>query len=254
MARTRTLTQLLADVCERADVTDGGTTGRHTTAFITRHINQAIQQFQRLVTDNGNPTYLKQVAAVTSTSSTVDASNWAPRDYLALPTDFYHLEGIDITNGGMTLTMVDYMTLERNMYKFAPAWLGTDGTGMPVYYKLGGHNAAGSAIVKIIPSADAVYNCVIWYLPIPTDLAAGGDTFDGIAGYEEWVVNRAAMDLLLRDGANQPTYQAIAAENARLESNMVFEFANSAGPGRRLDARALRASIRELARGYWRVP
>lgn len=252
MARTISLSTLRSRVISRADIVDGGTDGRHPTAELNASINQAIQQFRRLVTDCGNTIYVKPVAASTATSATPDAAGWAPRDYLALPNDFYHLEGIDIVSGGTTVPMIDYMQSERNMFKIAPAWLGNQGVGMPVFYKLGGANAAGAALVKVIPSADSVYACTIWYLSIPADLVADGDLFDGIAGYEEWVVNRAAMDVMLRDQASQPLYNALAAENGRLEAKMCNEFASATGAGRRVDTRAMREYIALLSRGYWR--
>lgn len=254
MSRTRTLAQLRADVCDRADITDGGTTGRHTTANLNRRINQAIQQYRRLITDCGVDTYIVPYATTTNTSATADANGWAPRDYLALPNDFYHLQGIDIQTGGTTVPMLDFMQLERNLFKIAPAWLASGGAGMPIFYKLGGFNAAGSRLVKIIPSADNSYNAVVWYLPVPADLVADGDTFDGLAGYEEWIVNRAAMDSLLRDGGQTvPVYAALAAENAKLEAEMVFTFATQAGAGRRVDSKALRNRMVQLSRGDWRI-
>lgn len=253
MSRTITLGQLRAAVCARGDITDGGTTGRHTTAQLNGYINDAIQEFRRLVTDCGVTWYIKQVAVSTSTSATPDAANWAPRDYLAMPADFYHLEGIDITTGGTTAPMLDFVQYERDVFKLAPAWLSNGGMGMPILYKLGGYNAANALVAKIIPSADGVYSCVIWYLPIATDLVIDADTFDDIAGYDKWIITRAAMDTMTRDGASQPTYQALAAENARLEQAMRFQFASAAGPGHRTDTRALKARLVQLSRGDWRI-
>lgn len=252
MARTRTLAQLRADVCDAADIVDGGTTGRHTTANLNRRINQAIQQFQRLVTECGQPTYLKRTDVSTATSATQDASGWAPRDYLTLPSDFYHLVGIDITQGSTTISMQDFMTAERNQFRDVPTWLSTNGIGMPVYYQTAGKNAAGSRIVRVIPAADAVYTCTIFYLPYATDLATDSDTFDGIAGYEDWVIYQAAMDSLRRDGTS-PTYAALQAERDRLQVQMAAQFARSAGPGRRIDTKLARQRLGRWARGDWRV-
>lgn len=252
MARTRTLAQLRADVCDRADIADGGAGGRHPSATLNRRINQAIQQFTRLVTDGGVDTYIKSTPVSTSVSSTPDAANWAPRDYLALPSDFYHLAGIDITYGTSTIAMQDFMSAERNMFREQPFWLSGSGIGMPVLYRLGGSNAAGARIVKVIPSADAVYTCAIWYLPVFQDLVSDSDTFDGIAGYEEWVVNRAAMDSLVHDNTNQ-VYVALINEQRELEAQMTYQFAAQAGPGRRMDTRARRNMLTRYSRGDWRA-
>ena len=115
----------------------------------------------------------------------------------------------------------------------------------------GGTNQAGSRVAKIIPSADAVYACVIWYLPTPADLVSGSDTFDGIAGFEEWVVNRAAMDCLTRDRAR---YAELDGDNEQLRRNMVFEFAAAQGPGRRQDTETLRKRFATYVSGDWWAP
>ena len=236
-------------MADRADIVDGGTTGRHTTANINRRINQAVQAFRRMVTEAGADTYITQAPFTCSTSSTVDAANWAPRDYIALPSDFYHLKGIDISLNGTTVPMLDFDMLERNIFRQIPSWLSNSGVGMPVMYKLGGYNAAGSAVVKIIPSADTAYQGVIWYLPIAPELVNDSDTFDGIAGLEEWVVNRACMDTMLRDQASQPLYAALAAENAKLEADYTFQIASSGPPAHRVDSQALRNYLAQVTRG-----
>lgn len=249
MARTRTLAQLRADVCYRGDFVDGGSGGRHSSANLNRLINQAIQEFRRQVTEAGCDVYIAQSATTCGTSATPDASNWAPRDYLALPSDFYHLKGVDISLNGTTVAMMDFAQIERNIFKQIPSWLSNSGVGMPVMYKLGGFNAAGARVVKVIPSADSAYPCVIWYLPVPPDLAQDSDTFDGIAGYEDWIVNRAAAYALARDQASQPMYQALMLENAKLEQKMALEFATSNGVLHRVDTKALRNYLEQVSRG-----
>jgi hypothetical protein len=254
MARTRTLAQLRADVCNRADISDGGSdvTKRHPSSEITRYINQAIQSYMQLVTDAGCQLYIKQAVVSTSTSSTVDTANWAPRDYLAMPTDLYHLKGIDITSGGATVAMQPFELADRNDFR-AQFIFANGGIGMPILYQLGGVNQAGLRVAKVIPSSDAVYSCVVWYLPVAADLVADGDTFDGIAGYEEWVVNRAALDCLMRD-ASLPIYGVISRENAALEARMRFDMARAGGPQHRSDTRGQRRLLSRYPRGFWRGP
>jgi hypothetical protein len=241
-------------VCNRADIVDGGTdvTQRHPSSEINRYINQAIQAYVRLVSDCGCMLYIRQKTAATSTSATVDSENWAPRDYLAMPDDMFHLKGIDISSGGATVAMQPFELADRNDFR-AQFIFANGGIGMPVYYQLGGGNNAGSRVAKIIPSADAVYQCVIWYIPILADLADDTDTFDGIAGYEEWVVNRAALDCLARDVA-LPIYSVIKNDNAEIEARMRFDFACTGGPQFRSDTRGRRRMLSRYPRGFWRGP
>lgn len=249
MARTRSLAQLRGDVADRADITVS-TAGRHTTVNMNRRINEAIQRYVRMVSKASGTFYVKQSVVSTSASATVDAANWAPRDYLALPSDFYELLGIDLTFNGTTYSLDQFGFDERNQFREYPAWMQTNGVGIPVMYELSGSNAAGTRIVKVIPSSDGVYSCVIWYLPVVADLTADADTFDFIAGYDEWVVNRAVMDSLLRDGTS-PAYAAAQAENAQLEAAMNWEFATQSGAKRRIDTLARRATSARFSRGLW---
>lgn len=251
MARSRALADLRDDVCLAADVKDGGATGRHTTTAINRRINQAIQYFTRLVTEAGSDWYIAQVSGTTGTSATADSAGWAPRDYIPMPDDFYHLKGIDISNGSTTVSMRDFMELERNRSRDAPWWLNISnpGVGVPRYYKLGGLNQNSKRVAKVIPSSDGSYAYTVWYLPVPPDLVNDTDEFDFIAGYEDWVVNRAALDLLKRDGATQPTYATLAAENDKIEQEMRFNFACAQGAGRRVDSLLLGPEMRIMPPG-----
>lgn len=259
MSRTRTLAQLRADVADRADIVDGGSGGRHPSATLNRRINQAIQQFRRVVTDCGAEMFLARSPTVTDPTTTVNSSGWAPCDYLTLPTDFYHLVGVDITVNGRTVTLVDFMRAERNLFKddFGIGWSSTNSQkGTPEYYRISGYlrQVIGydtTQIIQLIPACDIAYAATIWYLPIPKDLAADGDTFDGIAGYEEWVVNRAAMDSMMHDGiANSAAYAALQVENEKMQTRMAAEFGQNESVGRRIDTMAQRMRVRWINR--WR--
>lgn len=258
MARTRTLIQLRADVCDRADIIEGD---RHPTAQLNRRINQAIQQFRRTVTECGCDYYLARIAMVTSASTTPNASGWAPCDYLPLPADFYHLVGIDMipNNGGNLITMQNFMRVQRNEFQeYSSETSGIHRTpGIPLLYRISGYlrnviTYDDTQIVQLIPRADAVYNCTIWYLPIAKDLTVDADPFDGVAGYEEWVVNLAALDSLKHDGlTNQALYGQIQNENEALKASMAQQFgATEGGAERRVDTYAMRRSLGRINR--WR--
>lgn len=246
MSRTRTLIQLRGDVCDRADVVEGS---RHTTAALNRRINQSIQRYQRLLADLGCPRALKYSPYTMSTSTTVGADNIAPNSYILLPSDYYHLVGIDVTFGSTTLALLPSEEFERNQFRDSPSWLAFSGLGMPVYYREGLALAAGAA-VRVFPSADQAYQMTVIYVPKATELVADGDTFDGIAGYEEWIVNRAALDCLAHDRQqDQPSYAGIMAENDQLQREMALQWASSA---RRVNTQAMRDRLSRYTRGDYR--
>lgn len=251
MARTRTLAQLRGDVCNRADVTDGGTTGRHLTTRLTRYVNQAIQKYQATVIETGGQDwFMKRTGLSTmSTSTTRDAAGWAPNMYVALPTDFLEIIGIDLVINGRSTPLQQFERAERTMFQPDP-WLVGNNVGQPVYFRIGGTNNAGSKLAQIIPFAGSAYQYEILYIPVIADLSADGDTFDGVAGFEEFVVDCAAAMVLLTDAnVSTPLYQSIKEAQIDTKREMKFRFATMAGPGRRMDTERIRVRSAWLGRG-----
>lgn len=256
MARTRTLGELRSDVCDRADVPDGLTTGRHTSDRLNRYINQAIQKYITTVTGaGGQDWYMKRTGLLTmATSQTRDANGWAPNMYVPLPSDFFELIGINLTIGSQTLPLLQFETIERNRFRDLPSWLNGNGLGQPMFYRIGGTDQAGNRVCELIPWADGSgYTYEILYIPEIADLVDDSDTFDGRAGFEEFVTNQAALNVLLNDGNTEtPLYLSIKADRDEMQAAMKYKFATMGGPGRRMDTGALRQRLSRWARGDWR--
>jgi len=336
MARTRDLEHLRDDVRDRADLPpSSANNARWSDERLTRYINQAAQRYVVMACEAGHERWLKRTTRTTSVSSTAVASGWAPRDLLFLPDDFYQLRGIDITAAGSTASMMPFEREERNLFQDYPAWWTwwtNGGTGVPIFYRLGGMSgetstvtaeftnpdwvdpanvtievsttswmtvsdevtiegggryevsaivdethvtlveaSPGSApaavvvpalaivaegaerpIVQVIPAARGVYTCTIWYVPVLPDLVNDADTFDGDAGFEEYIVNRAAMDCRTKDALTDGTYGAIARDVERLEKDLKHGIAGRAPAGRRIDTRGMRERLLAFSRGYWR--
>ncbi len=53
--------------------------------------------------------------------------------------------------------------------------------------------------IAIMPASDQAYAYNVWYLPVLADLAADGDTFDGVAGWEDFIVWDVVCRLIIRD-------------------------------------------------------
>ena len=253
MARIRSLQQLRQDVCDKADIVDGGAGGRFPSARLNRYINQAIQKYVTIVTGAGGQEWYMQRTGLQTmgTSEVVDASGWAPNAYVTLPTAFYQLIGIDIVIGGSTVSLLNFERAERNMFKDSPVWMQGNGKGQPMFYRIMGTNAAGAHIVEVVPAADAAYQYEVWYVPEIADLANDGDTFDGRAGFEEYVILEAALMCLTRDANVNAPYAAILAERDEMEAQMKFKFSTMAGPGRRINTEALRNRMMRFTRGHW---
>lgn len=251
MARTRTLAQLRGDVCDRADVVDGGTTGRYTSVRLNRYVNEAIQKYQAAVIETGGQDwFMKRTGVLTmSTSTTRDAVGWSPNMYVALPSDFLEIIGIDLIINGRSFPLQQFERAERTMFQPDP-WLVGNNVGQPVYFRIGGTNNSGSKLAQIIPFAGSAYSYEILYVPVLADLSSDSDTFDGVAGFEEFVIDSAAAMVLLKDAnVGTPLYQSIVQNRDDARREMKFRFSTMAGPGRRMNTERIRAQSAWLGRG-----
>lgn len=186
MARAVALSTLRSDVRAKGDF--GGAQIRHTDAQINRLINQSIQMFRERISDEGSTHYL-----VSATGSLgVGATSPYPfyqLDLSALSPALVRTYGIDVTFPGG-----EVCTLERVPFDQRAKYGSTTERGRPMAWA---HFRTDQ--VAIMPGPDSAYTYVVWYLPKFTDLSADGDTFDGVAGWEEWVVWDVVSQCIARD-------------------------------------------------------
>jgi hypothetical protein len=185
VSRTVTLTQLQTDIQYQCDII--GATARHPSANQTRLINQAIQRFREKITNEGAQHYL------VSTSSTLGTGPTSPYpfyvlDLSAVSPSLVRTYGIDIKIGSETRSLLHVPFQDRDQYG------GGLVRGVPVAWA---HYQ--TAKVAILPPAGSAYTYVAWYLPVFTDLSAGGDTFDGVAGWEDFIVWDVVCRIIARD-------------------------------------------------------
>lgn len=183
MSRLRSLTNLLADVREVADVE--GMTARHPDAFITKCINRAIAKFVDIVADSGQDynTTKSSFSTVAGTSDYTSSS--------AMPTDYYKTRGVDLyINASEPINVRRYNFDERNIYKVQGNW----DPGMSIAYRVVG------STLRLLPAPNGVYTVDHHYYITAPRLATGSETFDCINGHgEEWIVYSCAIEIGLRD-------------------------------------------------------
>ena len=184
MSRAATLLTMRTRVRQRTDLESA--TARHSDAEINDNINESISELYDILRGAFGQSYYRAVYTFTTTNGVAT---------YALPSDFLALVSVDIYMGGSTsgarYSATPYMESERNQY------LGMYGTwnsfGCPAQYHLFGNNIA------FIPNPSQGVLVSVNYVPTPTKLVLDGDTFDGIAGWEEFVVLDAAIKSLLKD-------------------------------------------------------
>lgn len=186
MSRTVTLTQLRADIAAQADFV--GATGRYPDAVVDRFVNQSIQRFREKLSTEGVTHYL------VSTSGTLAAGATSPfafgsLDLSAVTPSVVRSYGVDVTiNGGFIKTLQHVPFTERNSYG------GPTGKGEPrdwAHYQ--------TRKIAILPAPEGTYPYTVWYLPVLADLVSGSDTFDGVAGWEDFIVWDVVCRLIVRD-------------------------------------------------------
>lgn len=210
MARLVTLEQLIARVRYQADL--GSMSQRHPDSELTTLINQSIQELRLILAREGNEYY-----ATEDTGSTVAGT----RGY-SLPSDFLAAYGISLTVSGDTFPLKDYSLVER----------GFPSSGIPTHYRV------VSGEIWFHPTPDGAYSYSLLYLPVSDDLEAT-DTFDGIAGWEDWIVYDTSLRALARDDDDEQFAKILAMKRSK-EKSIVGEAGRRqrTGPVIRRDTRS----------------
>jgi len=186
VTRTVTLAQLRSDIRFQADLV--GASLRHGDAQITRLINQSINRFRERVTIEGATFYLRRQedtlsAGRPSTSvayQELDISGYSPAPVRTFDVDL-------ITNGEvLKLNHVPFDS--RNDYGSALS------PGIPAAWA---HFQKDT--LAFFPYPNNNFSVVVYYTPVATDLVSDSDTFDGVAGWEDYITWDCVCRLIVRD-------------------------------------------------------
>ncbi len=211
MSRTRSLANLLTDIRWQADQL--GATLRNDDPSLTRALNQSIQRYREWFSEQGSPLYLTPHAGTLTVGATapysygtVDMSAWSPT-----PLHVYQME---VTFNGRVYGVPSIPFEQRNAYQgHVGQFFSVQQPGVPIgFFRYG--NTLG-----IVPAPSGAYPYTVWFMPLFTDLS-GSDTFDGVAGYEEWLVWDVMIKLIVRD--QEPDRYAMAvSERDRIQADIL---------------------------------
>lgn len=207
MSRNVTLLQLRTDIAAQADIVGG--TARYTAATLNRFINQSIQRFREKLSSEGAQHYL------VSSSSTLGIGATSPYpfyllDLTALNPSIVRTYGIDITLNGGIIRMLTHVPFNaRTDYG------GSVVKGEPIAWA-----HVNTRKVAIMPAPNSAYVYVLWYLPVLADLAADGDMFDGVAGWEDFIVWDVVCRLIIRD-QYMTAYQTASAYRSEIWADIL---------------------------------
>ena len=231
MARTRTLEELMTEVRSVADIE--GAYARHTPLSLTAKLNQSIQAFRLMISSSCD--YYKTSTA-TLTINSGDTT-------VPVPVDMVRLYAFDVLVTGRWRELSHYQMAERNDYQFAYLT-----SGVPTAFR-----ERNGSLIDFMPQAAGAYSYRLWYLPTGTDLINDIDEFDGVAGWEDWVVYDTALRCSTRDADINDNFQLIQAELARIEQRILKEASRRVSPGaaRRIDTKGRREGVGVANRWRW---
>ncbi len=196
MALTVTLTSLYNQVRLLSD------NARLTDTQILPMINAGYCQLYDKLTEAYGADYNLSITTFnTSATTTYALSTVAP--------NFYKLRGLDVQyQGTQYLPLKPFIWKDRNAYTAAFASLGQF-PGTYLRYRIQG------ASIVFTPLPNAVQQIRMSYTPAPTLLVNTSDTIDGIDGWEQYVINFAAMQCLMNEEADtsQIAQQQMQMEN-----------------------------------------
>lgn len=136
---------------------------------------------------------------LTSVTKTLSAGATSPYPFYALDLSsespsVVRTYAVDLIVGGETKTLIHVPFEQRSNY----------GSSVSLSEPVAWSNYQ-TAKVAIMPAPGSSYSAVVWYLPVLPDLVNDADTFDGVAGWEEYIVWDVVCSVATRD-QNQQGY------------------------------------------------
>ncbi len=156
-------------------------TERHTPARVCGEINRSIMDLRDRMLRAGLTDLFKTSEDI---DTVADTSTYEVTD------GFYQILGISVDTGS------GRFPLERFSEKERPELLDTNipWSGRPLYYE-----PIGAGSIELLPTPQGVYTVTVRYVPATTQLVGDDDVYDGLNGFDEWVVVDVVRKLATSD-------------------------------------------------------
>lgn len=124
------------------------------------------------------------------------------QDTYPLPADFFKLMGVDyVTSSTQAITLKAFRWQERNRFR-EPFY---NVRNYNLMYQIRGNN------LVFIPTPNGNQSIRLWYIPRHSELSLDSDTFDGINGWEEYIIIDCAIKMRVKE--ESPVEELILAKN-----------------------------------------
>lgn len=185
-----------------------GVAQRYTPTALNRRINQSIQRFRERISNEGVTHFLTNTAGTLSVGAT-SPFPFLSLDLSAVSPSIVRTYGVDITIDSVVRSLRYIPFTHRDQFG------GPLNTQIPVAW-----SHYQTRVIAIFPPPDSGYAYNVWYLPVLADLAADGDTFDGVVGWEEYIVYDVITRLNIKDQYAQ-IYAQLVDYKAQLMADII---------------------------------
>lgn len=189
MARTRSIGNLRADAYKRADLENS--TSFIPSAEVTEYVNQGYAALYRLLARAGRPNYFPTKSTLTTVSADPD---YALSAFSPTAASFWLEIAVHATIDGAkhVLTEMSFDDIAA-LSDASSGW-----SGHAFRYRFIGDT------FYLYPAPTAGHVIELWWIPAPTRYATDGSadasTIDGVADYEQYIIDFAARQMAIKDG------------------------------------------------------
>lgn len=180
MARTITLAELRNEVRRRTDQENGNAIDNAN--HLTPWVNQGIAKcFEHIV--KANPDWYLVTDTIATTQGTLE---------YAVPADCMLIRGVEYANGNTTIELSEFAWSERNQVFRSPMHM------QHIRYRFMRNGIDGGDAAIAFRPDPGTRTYTLHYVPNPSRLVADDDAFDGIAGFEEYVIEFACIKVRVK--------------------------------------------------------
>lgn len=203
MAASVTLLQLRTDARLYADQRPGSSTSFISDAELTRLVNMKVKELYDLLVEARGSAYY-------ATEATIAIAGGTSR--YDLPANFYELDSVTLEWNDQDHELMFPVGSTRLRIAYESTW-----------HKWSRYDAKAYRLrasqLEFLPAPTSDVTCRLQYVPVYTDMAADGDTFDGINGWEKMVSMGVALEMLSIDKRTNGTLAQMYAEQlGRIEA------------------------------------